>query len=234
MRGFLERLGARALGLAPVAQPIVPPIFDPGHGHGPGSGAAGGMPVAELELAEPSDDRPTASTAAVKDPGPRSVERARRDAREPAAWDGPHAALRDYEREQEPSGRAHDHGPQERFVETLPPAGREAALVLAAPQEGVRPEAADERWSGPVLSVVPRVAPHPQHPLSTRDNHSTMSGPRDPAAAAKTAPVIRVTIGRIDVRADVPAPAPARAATPPRAPTLSLEDYLKQRKEGKR
>jgi hypothetical protein len=47
--------------------------------------------------------------------------------------------------------------------------------------------------------------------------------------------VIRVTIGRIDVRAVFPpaaaAPAPARK-TP--AGALSLDDYLKQRSEGKR
>jgi hypothetical protein len=242
MSGYLERLGARALGLAQVAQPIVPPIFDPSLGLGPG--AAGGMPVAapepaepvaKPERAEPRYDRPTASAAAVPDPGPRSIELARRDARAPAAWESPRAALDEYEREHEHNGRAHDRGPWERAVETLPPAGREAAIVLAAPQEGVRPEAADERWPGPVPSVFSRVAPQLQQPLSTRENHPTMEGRRDPAAATQGAPVIRVTIGRIDVRADFPAPAPARAATtPPRAPMLSLEDYLKQRREGKR
>lgn len=227
MSGYLERLGARALGLAPVAQPIVPTIFDPGTG--PGPGAAGSSLVAEPEPAEPRQDRPVAS-AAVPSLGSRG-ERALRDAREPAAWDGPRAALGESEREHAPDDRAHDRGPWERAVETLPPAGREAALVLAAPRDGGRREAAEERGSEPVPSMVLRVAPPP---LSTRDHHATMSEQRDPAATAKSAPVIRVTIGRIDVRAEFPAPAPARAATPPRAPMLSLEDYLKQRKEGKR
>jgi hypothetical protein len=48
-------------------------------------------------------------------------------------------------------------------------------------------------------------------------------------------PVIRVTIGRIEVRAVMapaaPAPLPSRK-TP--TGTLSLEEYLKQRSEGKR
>jgi hypothetical protein len=50
-----------------------------------------------------------------------------------------------------------------------------------------------------------------------------------------TAPIIHVTIGRIEVRAAPGAPAPARRAAkaPPSAP-LSLSDYLKQRNEGGR
>lgn len=54
-----------------------------------------------------------------------------------------------------------------------------------------------------------------------------------PESARRESPVIRVTIGRVDVRAQFPAPAPspqrrARPATP------SLNEYLKQRSEGKR
>jgi hypothetical protein len=44
------------------------------------------------------------------------------------------------------------------------------------------------------------------------------------------APAVRVTIGRIDIRAIHEAPAAlARTATPDRRPMLSLESYLKQR-----
>ncbi|MEP7343058.1 MAG: hypothetical protein ABI977_35350 [Acidobacteriota bacterium] len=53
------------------------------------------------------------------------------------------------------------------------------------------------------------------------------------AIGDQAAPVIRVTIGRIDVRAVTQAPPPARRATPP-APKLSLEDYLRSRNGGKR
>jgi len=52
-----------------------------------------------------------------------------------------------------------------------------------------------------------------------------------PSAPAPTPP-IRVTIGRIEVRATTPAPPPA----PPRpvaGPRMNLEDYLRRRREGK-
>jgi hypothetical protein len=48
------------------------------------------------------------------------------------------------------------------------------------------------------------------------------------------APVIRVTIGRVDVRAEFPATAPRPTARQTQTPTLSVEEYAKQRKEGKR
>ena len=59
-----------------------------------------------------------------------------------------------------------------------------------------------------------------------------MGGPQ-PAVRSEPVPTINVTIGRIEVRA-VHQPAPARPpVAEPRAPLLSLDDYLKQR-EGER
>jgi hypothetical protein len=46
---------------------------------------------------------------------------------------------------------------------------------------------------------------------------------------ASPPPAIRVTIGRIDVRAILPPAQPARQATTPNRPRLSLNEYLKQR-----
>jgi hypothetical protein len=56
-----------------------------------------------------------------------------------------------------------------------------------------------------------------------------------PTVSPPTAPIIRVNIGRIEVRAVMPSPqATARPAPSRPASTLSLEDYLKQRREGRR
>jgi hypothetical protein len=48
---------------------------------------------------------------------------------------------------------------------------------------------------------------------------------------SREAPIVRVTIGRIDVRA---APAPPRKPPLARGPALTLDAYLKERKEGRR
>jgi hypothetical protein len=45
-------------------------------------------------------------------------------------------------------------------------------------------------------------------------------------------PTIRVTIGRIEVRATAPAPPPAPAARPT-GPRLTLEEYMRRRNEGR-
>jgi hypothetical protein len=56
----------------------------------------------------------------------------------------------------------------------------------------------------------------------------------EPKHASREAPVVRVTIGRIDVRAaPAPSPSPRKSATS-RETTLSLDAYLKSRKEGMR
>lgn len=50
-------------------------------------------------------------------------------------------------------------------------------------------------------------------------------------AAPETPPEIHVTIGRVEVRAISQPPAPTRQVPRPRTPSLSLDDYLKQRNE---
>jgi hypothetical protein len=53
-----------------------------------------------------------------------------------------------------------------------------------------------------------------------------------PAAEADDRPTVRVTIGRVEVRAVMPPP-PAPAKSAPATPRLSLGDYLKQRSLGR-
>ncbi len=84
-------------------------------------------------------------------------------------------------------------------------------------------------------------AHRPLFPRSALREESALPGlavlsPRAMSAETGTAPaaepVIRVTIGRIEVRAAAPAPPPAPAARPA-VPRLSLEDYLRRRGEGR-
>jgi hypothetical protein len=53
---------------------------------------------------------------------------------------------------------------------------------------------------------------------------------RDPAPLDDDGPVVHVSIGRIEVRAVQPPP--ARPATSPMAPGLSLDAYLRRRDDG--
>jgi len=81
------------------------------------------------------------------------------------------------------------------------------------------------RTTGTIV-VQPLVRPEAMPPASTA---------ADPTAAAPSPPVIRVSIGRVEVRA-VMLPTPpmprSRAARP--SATLSLDEYLKSRQRGQR
>jgi hypothetical protein len=100
--------------------------------------------------------------------------------------------------------------------------------------------------SNQLIADEPVIAPRMRQPGRTSSalqlgppmpaNSGAMYSRRDPARGRELeAPVVRVSIGRIDVRAQfsaaTPSPAPARNARPA---TLSLDEYLKQRREGKR
>ena len=75
-------------------------------------------------------------------------------------------------------------------------------------------------------ALTPRVTPTAMTPRSAAEQ-------REPGPAAT--PTIRVTIGRVEVRAIVPpAPAPPRAAPARSGPMISLDEYLKQRNGGRR
>jgi hypothetical protein len=75
-------------------------------------------------------------------------------------------------------------------------------------------------------------SPQPETPLTTR--HRTFE--RDllaPNESSKQPPIVRVTIGRIDVRATPPT-APSPKSSTRSEPKLTLDAYLKSRREGRR
>jgi hypothetical protein len=120
------------------------------------------------------------------------------------------------------------------------PAGAELALAAGQIRAEARP--AD---SIPWQEAVRVAAPSPAHEISRTIPESKASpaarnsGDRSarsipPIASKLAAPIIRVTIGRVDVRAEFPAPAAPAATRRAEAPSLSLDDYLKLRNEGKR
>ncbi len=124
-------------------------------------------------------------------------------------------------RTQLPSGQAPSpresalRNPAHKHRDELDP---EKSIALGARERGLQRELVPGR---DVRTVSPR-------PPSSRIRPATRP-PKDPPAA----PSINVTIGRIEVRATLPArgPTPAPRAT---SPIMNLEDYLRQRAAGNR
>jgi hypothetical protein len=82
--------------------------------------------------------------------------------------------------------------------------------------------------------LVTRVGQHPLAEVPVQLRVAEQLKPGREAAIASAPPTVRVTIGRIDVRAIMP-PVPAKRAVPQqRGSTQSLEEYLKQRSENRR
>lgn len=119
---------------------------------------------------------------------------------------------------------------------TLPnraPLAPEAVLPPAADPASKRPQDIPEklpaREDQPALAAPSVIRPRPKEP------EAPAPPLRAPEADATAGPIIRVTIGRVEVRATAPAaPAASRPAPPPRRPALSLDNYLQQRNGGRR
>lgn len=81
--------------------------------------------------------------------------------------------------------------------------------------------------------VKPRADSEPADPREPDASFDGIATPSlESVAKPEPAPTIKITIGRVDVRA-VMQPQPAPRPTPERRPALSLDEYLKQRSEGK-
>jgi len=109
----------------------------------------------------------------------------------------------------------------------------------AIPQPGV-PEQATVPGA-PLSPTSPPLEPRPMQgavaarPLITPRIEPATQPPGRSAATPEPAPTIRVTIGRVEVRAITPPAPPVARPKPARTgPTLSLDDYLQQRSRGQR
>jgi hypothetical protein len=211
---FLARIAARAVGEAPRAQPRLPGPFER---PATATGAEVGIEVVDERVAAPAPLalRPAGTPRSV--PAPTEPELAT-----PSALGGLGGANLAH---QAAIPRAHEKA-------------RLEAPELASPTEPTAPVPKivvtverEVRTSplAPIAAVVPALVP--ATPVT-----QSVAPPRAPTAAAAherdDAAVVRVHIGRLDVRANLqeaPARPPRRARTSPEG--LSLSDYLRGRRE---
>jgi hypothetical protein len=115
------------------------------------------------------------------------------------------------------------------------PAPVNAMQPISQPHGMARDARQDEARSTFASPAAMAPAPRPEAP-----SWPGVLRPQPPAEPTRTSrardaaqPVIRVTIGRVEVKANMPPPPPPRARSTPRKPALSLSAYLQQRREGR-
>jgi hypothetical protein len=209
MADYLAGLAARALGVETVVRPRPAARFEPHRLEEPESLAVVGAP--ELDLKGGAAE-PVAPTVRVEPPAPGKPLQAR----EPAGEEAGHAAT------------VVSRAPAEARVEP-----REQKLVQPS-SVAFTPHTVSR--GGPAREVARRER-LVERPAATVPRRSRLTAARRATPAKQLGdepPPVRVTIGRIEVRAVVPpSQAPPRPA-PRRPAPLSLDEYLEQRRSGRR
>jgi hypothetical protein len=231
MSDFLTRLASRALGTAPVAQPLIPSTFTPT------AEPDGISAVSEFSEAEAGNERGEPIPDAVVDSqqariqSPSTLPNTRGSSVRP----DPPADPRESRNEE--AGHAEQLAP--RSPEPVPVSAELAVAAASMPAPKTRPgDSIPRREAVPIAASptpeISRTIPDSRAVPLARNSGDRAARPVAPIASMPPAPIIRVTIGRVDVRAEFPAQAAPAARRRAEAPSLSLDDYLKLRNEGKR
>jgi hypothetical protein len=201
MSHFLTRLVERARGTARRVEPIIAPLFAL-------------APLSEIseEVVVPTQPTPEIPLATGTRPSPPPLVRQETDSATPLKV------------------------AQKNSIEVT----RETLLVPSEISVQSPPSTIEQKEPSAHKTALPRRLPHPPQPQrrplvrqSTREPRPLVSAhfPAAPAQSISEPPIVRVTIGRIDVRA-APGPAvPTRKTAPASGPKLTLDAYLKARKE---
>jgi hypothetical protein len=247
MTDFLTRLAERTLMMSDVARPVTAPMFAPTRARAPGEASeirdeeeadsmSGLLEIREAsarDLASPSARFPRAPGDPPFDSGldssstsssASSIE-VRHDAVQDAAGTSStgESAGRNEGKISSPESRANRASAGDASGKESGAEGREDFTRRA-------------RHSDPATSRTVSESPGEAGRAPTRDLPGAVR-PREihPAEKAASAPIIKVSIGRVEVRALGRQTAPAPRARPGQpGPALTLDQYLKQRDEGKR
>jgi hypothetical protein len=226
MPGFINRLAGRTLGALPLAEPIIPARFTP-------EPRRHDLPLWTLELDSVHKHMMTASEAAFPDPATDTAaptERQRRpskidklmaqdNAQSPLATNMPVIAeTRPAEAQNisrsgiHPVPQSTDASGHDKLIAPL--------LSASSPERAEQPPTRIELLAQP-RAIVPPPAEEAPSPAA----HSSIL---PPVRIASATPTVRVTIGRIDVRADLSVQSQPAPQTRTRRAPLSLDQFLTQ------
>ena len=211
MSHFLARLVERARGTAARVEPMVAPRFAP-------------TAIVEItsEIETPRPERGDQQPTVEKKSSPRAVPH-----QEAPAAKGEAKILRESEKPSLPQQPEKLLVPMEKSVVN-------STTIVRPSLSGDSPVPAMKNGMVRRSSFTPSRSkrPRPPTPLTTTSwnfEHDLLT----PNESPQQQPIVRVTIGRIDVRATPPA-APSRKSSTRSEPKLTLDAYLKSRREGTR
>ena len=211
MSHFLARLVERARGTAARVEPLVAPRFAP-------------TTIVEIasEIETPRQERGDQQPTVEEKSSPRAVPH-----QEAPAAKGEAKILRESEKPSLPQQPEKLLVPMEKSV-VNPTAIVRPSLSGDSPVPAMKNGMVRRNSFKPLRSK----RPQPPTPLTT----TSWNFERDllrPNESSEQPPIVRVTIGRIDVRATLPA-TPSRKSSARSEPKLTLDAYLKSRREGTR
>ena len=255
MSDYLSRLVERAGSASPAVRPVVPSLFEPvnggvtsaaahmARGMEPGAGAGHDSEQTDEVGAESRTNREgTASihsiskAAANSEEPQRGEETTERKSADlinvPVATPATRVFAAESHVLVEPSAESPRPQPAvwPRTAQPTEPAQEQPTVADAKPafnslvSAGPKP---DTRRAAPTLPFLnPVVAPVPRAPIGRRARaRASFAAAADPSPT----PTIHVTIGRVEVRAIMPAAPAPQPRVPSSEPKLSLDDYLRSR-----
>jgi hypothetical protein len=235
MSDFFTRLAERVLGVSEIVRPTTTPLFAPG------------PPFAIAPALGPQDE-----TSEVEHQADVGADPASTLLVAPVLRPHPGSRLPDHDVNPSlPGGHKDDASPSAGSVESGPVARSTDVVLSAGPVPDDLPDAgrvvptlpftrvlsAGRDPLGPATRLEQVEAEHNRPPVAVElqrivtTERVELAGPNSSRSSDTT---IRVTIGRVEVKAVVVAQPPARPRVAPRPPMLSLEDYLRQRNNGQR
>jgi len=244
---YLDRLVTRSFGLPGGVGPRLPSAYE--------ADVAVDEPL--IEVREESATRPSLASQPARTPNPPTPRREnagapaprRGAARRPETEATPTAAPREASpKTPTRASRRPARGLSSPEADPTPPSNTVLLVGQPGEPEGMAagllaaPLAPDEPMpEEPARPAVPSVfaGPTSRHaeirpalPVEVAVPRAGAALNAQPRAQPSAVPAVRITIGRIDVRAVTP-PEPARARTPTTPPPLSLDDYLERRRGGR-